>query len=174
LNELVVFNQDLVAELREECAETDLPLEDVAFDRLCETLGAEGEIETSDRCAYKGAASGKSLRIDGHGGDPRETEGILSVIVCEVFDDEQPPTLNAADAKKHFGHLINFVAAARRREFRDQLHIESPEFGVATMIAESWSSVTKVKLILVTNAIYSARTDAVVAGSISDVPVTYV
>lgn len=173
LNQLVEFNQDLVAELREECSETDLPLEDVAFERLCETLEAEGEIETSDRCAYRGAASGKSLRIDGHGGDPRETDGILSVIVCEVFEGEPPPTLNAADAKKLFGHLINFVAAARRREFRDQLHIESPEFGVATMIAESWSSVTKVKLILVTNAIYSARTDAVVAGSISDIPVTY-
>lgn len=173
MDQLVEFNQDLVAELREECAVTDLPLEDVAFERLCETLEAEGEIEASDRCSYRGGVSGKSLRIDGHGGDPRETDGVLSVIACEVFDDEQPPTLNAADAKKYFGHLINFVAAARRREFRDQLHIESPEFGVATMIADAWASVTKVKLILVTNGIYSARTDAVVAGSISDIPVTY-
>lgn len=173
MDQLVEFNHDLVAELREECTVTNLPLEDVAFERLCETLEAEGEIETSDRCAYRGGVSGKSLRIDGHGGDPRETEGVLSIIACEVFDDEQPPTLNAADAKKHFGHLINFVAASRRREFRDQLHIESSEFGVATMIAEAWASVTKVKLILVTNGIYSARTDAVVAGSISDIPVTY-
>lgn len=173
MDQLVEFNQDLIAELREECAETGLPFADVAFARLCETLEAEGEIETSDQCAYRGGASGKSLRIDGHGGDPRETEGVLSVLACEVFGDEQPRTLNAADAKKHFGHLINFVAASRRREFRDQLHIKSPEFGVATMIAEAWSSVTKVKLILVTNGIYSARTDAVVAGSISDIPVTY-
>lgn len=173
MDQLVEFNQDLMAELREECALTDLPLEEIAFERLCVTLEAEGEIEASYRCTYRGGVSGKSLRIDGHGGDPREADGILSVIVCEVFDDEQPPTLNAADAKKHFGHLINFVAAARRREFRDQLHIESPEFGVATMIAESWASVTKVKLILVTNGIYSARTDAAVAGSISDIPITY-
>ncbi len=173
MDQLVEFNHNLVAELREECAATDLPLEDIAFERLCETLEAEGEIETSDRCPYRGGVSGKSLRIDGHGGDPRETDGVLSVIVCEVFDEEQPPTLNAADAKKHFGHLINFVAAARRREFRDQLHIESSEYGVATMISEAWASVTKVKLILVTNGIYSARTDAVVAGNISDIPVTY-
>lgn len=106
MDPLVEFNQDLVAELRDECEATGLPIEDVAFERLSGTLEAEGEIETSDRCAFRGASSGKSLRIDGHGGDPRETEGVLSVIACEVFDDEQPPTLNAADAKKHFGHLI--------------------------------------------------------------------
>ena len=41
------------------------------------------------------------------------------------------------------------------------------------MIAEAWPSVNKVKLILVTNALYSARTDAVVAGKIAEIPVTY-
>jgi hypothetical protein len=29
----------------------------------------------------------ESLRIDGRGGDPRDAEGVLSVIVCEVFED---------------------------------------------------------------------------------------
>ena len=41
------------------------------------------------------------------------------------------------------------------------------------MIAEAWRSVTKVKLIFVTNGIYSARTDAKLAGTIGEVPVTY-
>jgi hypothetical protein len=173
LEHLLEFNRDLIEELRAEAASTELPLEDLAFERLCSTLEAEGEIETSDRCAFAGPASGKSLRVDGHGGDPREGDGVLSVIVCEFFDTDQPPTLNAADAKKLFGHLINFVAAARRSEFRADLHIDTPAYGTATMISEAWSSISKVKLILVTNGIYSARTDAVLAGKIGEIPVTY-
>lgn len=173
MEQLVEFNRDLLLELRDMAADYDVPLEEVAFDRLCSALEAEGEIEASDRSSYRGSASGKSLRIDGHGGDPRETEGVLSVIVSELFEDSTPVALNAADAKKLFGHLINFVAAARRKEFRDTLQIKSTEFGVATMIAEAWPAVTKVKLILLTNGIYSARTDAVVVGTIADIPVTY-
>ena len=173
MEHLLEFNRDLIEELRAEAASTELPLEDLAFERLCSTLEAEGEIETSDRCAFAGPASGKSLRVDGHGGDPREGDGVLSVIVCEFFDTDQPPTLNAADAKKLFGHLINFVAAARRSEFRADLHIDTPAYGTATMISEAWSSISKVKLILVTNGIYSARTDAVLAGKIGEIPVTY-
>jgi hypothetical protein len=170
---LVKFNRELLAELREESATADLPLGDAAFERLCSTLEAEGELETADRCDWRGSSSGKSLRIDGHGGDPRETEGVLSVIACELHESDEPVTLNAADAKKIFRHLINFVSASIRPEFRDSLHLETPEFGTATMIAEAWPSVTKVKLILVTNGIYSARTDAKLAGTIGDIPITY-
>lgn len=173
LDHLLEFNRDLLDELQADATATELSLEDLAFERLCRTLEAEGEIETSDRCAYREALSGKSLRIDGHGGDPRDSEGVLSVIVSEIHEGEQPPTLNAADAKKLFGHLINFVAAARRSDFRDGLHIETPAYGTATMIAEAWPSVTKVKLILITNAVYTARTDAVLAGKIGEIPITY-
>lgn len=130
------FYHDLIAEIRDESTVTGLPLAEVAFERLCSILETEGEIETADSGVYRGMMSGKSLRIDGHGGDPRDAEGVLSVIVCEVFEEDAPVTLNAAEAKRLFGHAANFIAAARKREFRDGLHLESPEYGVATMIAE--------------------------------------
>ena len=41
------------------------------------------------------------------------------------------------------------------------------------MIAEAWPSVTKIKLILVTNGIYSARSDGKLAGTIGEIPITY-
>ncbi|TCA08582.1 AIPR family protein [Rhizobium leguminosarum] len=173
MEHLVEFNRDLLLELRDMAADYDVPLEELAFDRLCSALEAEGEIEASDRSSYRGSASGKTLRIDGYGGDPRETEGVLSLIASELFEDGQPVPINAAEAKKIFGHLINFVTSARRSEFRSTLPIKSAEFGVATMIAETWASIAKIKLILVTNGVYSARTDAVLAGTIADVPVTY-
>lgn len=167
------FNLDLLVALRAEQAETDIPLADLAFDRFCGTLETEGEIEGIERVEFTGSASGKTLRIDGTGGDPRETDGVLSVIVFEMFDQDEPATINAGDAKRLFSHLMNFVTASLKREFRDSLHPDMPATGTAHLIASAWRSVTKIKLILVTNAIYSARIDAVLAGSISGVPVTY-
>ncbi|MBD8065146.1 AIPR family protein [Devosia sp. PTR5] len=173
MDQLTEYNGDLLAELREESRLSNLPLEDVAFERLCATLETEGELETADRCGWRGNSAGKTLRLDGHGGDPKEAEGILSVIACELYNDHEPMTLNAADVKKIFGHLVNYVVASRRRDFRDTLSLGTPEFGTATMISEGWPSVTKVKLILITNGIYSARTDAKLAGKIGEIPVTY-
>lgn len=173
LNTIEEFNSELLATFRAEEAETEIPMVDLAFDRLCGTLESEGEIEAIERVAFTGSASGKTLRIDGTGGDPRDADGILSVIIFEMFDSDEPTTINAADAKKLFSHLMNFVTASLRREFRDSLHPDMPAAGTAHLIASTWRSVTKIKLILVTNAIYSARIDAVLAGSISDVPVTY-
>lgn len=167
------FNLDLLVALRAEQAETDIPLADLAFDRFCGTLETEGEIEGVERVEFTGSASGKMLRIDGTGGDPRETDGVLSVIVFEMFDQNEPATINAGDAKRLFSHLMNFVTASLKREFRDSLHPDMPATGTAHLIASAWRSVTKIKLILVTNALYSARIDAVLAGSISGVPVTY-
>ena len=173
LKSILEFNADLLAGLRAEQEDTDLPLADLAFDRLCGTLESEGEIEAIDRVEFSGAASGKNMRIDGTGGDPRDADGILSVILFEMFDKDEPPHINAADAKRMFSHLLNFVTASLRREFRESLHPETAAAGTANMIAAAWRSTTKVKLILVTNAVYSARIDAVLAGNISDVPITY-
>ena len=129
------FNRNLIAEIKEEMAATGLPFEDLFFERLSGSLEAEGEIETADRVSFEGAASGKTLRVDGVGGDPRDAVGVLSVIVYEPFPNGDTATINAADAKKTFGHLINFVAAARRAEFRNGLHPETPEAGLANMIS---------------------------------------
>ena len=173
MDSILEFSADLLAGLRTEQAETDLPLSDLAFDRMCSALESEGEIEALDRVEYAGTALGKTLRIDGTGGDPRDADGILSVIIFEMFETDEPSTIHSADAKRLFGHLLNFVRASLRKEFRDSLHPETAAAGTAQMIATAWRSVTKIKLILVTNAIYSARIDAVLAGSMAEVPITY-
>jgi hypothetical protein len=179
MDQLAQYNREILAELRAIEAETELPLEELAFERFCAPLEMEGELETADRSAWQGVFAGKPIRIDGHGGDPRESEGVLSVVTCLLFEEDAPTTLNAADAKQQFRHLFNFVTAALKPEFRDSLHLETPEFGAATMIADAMrkSAITKVKLILVTNGIYSARTDAVLAvkipGKNGEIPVTY-
>jgi hypothetical protein len=173
LEEIVEFNRTLVAEISEAAGEAAIPAREVFFERMAARLEAEGEIETAEYIAFEGSFSGKTLRIDGIGGDPRDSDGILSVMICSFSESGQPQSMNAGDSKKLFTHLINFVTALRRPEFRQSLASEQPVAGQAAMLSACWANVTKIKLILITNAVYSARTDAVLAGKIDGIPVTY-
>ncbi|GAA6164011.1 AIPR family protein [Pelagimonas sp. KU-00592-HH] len=173
MTDLSDFNSSLLEEVRQEANQGGVSEADAFFEWMASRLETEGEIATMDRAEFAGSNSGKTVRIDGIGGHPRESEGVLSVIVCNFLPDGGLHKMNNQEAKKYFGHLINFVAASRRKAFREGLVEGSAEFGVAKLISSAWPSVTKVKLILLTNAIYSARTDAVLAGKISGIPVTY-
>lgn len=167
------FHAELLAELLQESGEIGVSVADAFFERMTGLLEAEGEIVTADRVGFIATASNKTVRIDGVGGDPREADGILSVIVSDFNSEDEIAKINAQDAKRAFRHLINFVAASRRAEFRETLIDGSAEAGVAATIASAWTRITKVKLILMTNAVYNARTDAVLAGTIASIPLTY-
>lgn len=173
MEEIIEYHGGLKSDLISVAEERSVTVEEAFFERMSYRLEMEGEIVTADWIGYSDRSSGKPVRIDAIGGDPRESDGILSVIVSDFHSENVPPKINAADAKKSFRSLINFVAASRRADFRSDLMNGSSEAGAASIIASAWPSVTKVKLIMMTNAIYSARTDAVLAGKIGDVPVTY-
>lgn len=173
MDELVEFNASLHAEVVAETAASGISEVDAFFERMTELLEVEGEVTTVDRVAFVSSSQGKTVRIDGMAGDPRDSDGILSVIVSDFHPVTDLVKVNAGDAKKVFGHLINFIEASRRVSFRQDLIERSAEAGAAEIISSAWSSITKIKLILITNAIYSARTDAVPAGGIDGIPVTY-
>lgn len=173
-NELAEFNLSIYADVQrdtEDGGEADLE-KDAFFYLMTERLEAVGEIETSERAFVDVVISNKTIRVDGSGGDPRDTDGILSLIVSE-FHGSELKTINAQDAKRIFGYLRNFITSSWKSDFRMSLPTGSPVAGLASTIADAWSATTKIKLIYVTNANYSARTDAVTAGEIGGVPATY-
>lgn len=170
-NELSDFNLTICDDVQS-ATDGDVSLQESAFfELMSERLEAVGEIETFERAALDIHAA-KTIRLDGSGGDPRDAEGVLSLICCD-FHGREFKTINAQDAKRVFGSLKNFITSAWKKDFRDSLAKGSPIAGLANTIAESWKEVTKIKLIFVTNANYSARTDAVTAGEIGGVPTTY-
>lgn len=173
MEEIVEFNRTLVAEVSDAAAEAGISPQEVFFERMTARLEAEGEIDTAEHIAFVGSFSGKTLRIDGIGGDPRDSDGILSVMICNYSDMDLPESMNAGDAKKLFTHLINFVTAVRRPEFRKSIASGEPVGGPIAMLSDCWPAISKIKLILITNTVYSARTDAVLAGKIDGIPVTY-
>jgi hypothetical protein len=69
--------------------------------------------------------------------------------------------------------LIRFLKKARTEEFRDALNEVNPAFQVSDLIIATWSQVTKVKLVLISNRQYTSRDDAVKLQDLDDVPVTW-
>jgi AIPR protein len=173
LNDIANFNRSLQEEVIHDANESGISASDSFFDHMASRLEATGEIETFERAAFEESVGNKTIRVDGSGGDPRDSEGVLSIMVCDFSEGEEPSTINAVDAKRTFSHLVNFLVSARQTDFREKLKSGSPIAGLADTIALTWSSITKIKLILITNAIHSARTDAVHAGLLNSIPVTY-
>lgn len=173
MQSIAEFNLSLQADVQSRSSENGLSSVDAFFEHMASRLEDAGEIEMSERAAFEATLGAKHLRVDGSGGDPRDCEGILSIVVCDYRESEEPQTLNAADAKRLFGQLVNFLISAQLDQFRSTLTLGSPAAGLAETIALTWCGLSKVKLILITNAINSARTDAVPAGLLNKIPVTY-
>lgn len=173
MESIAEFNSALQADVYREASDSGIDVADSFFEHMAARLEVAGEIEMAERAGLDVSRSGKSVRIDGSGGDPRDCEGVLSVIICDFHPSEDVETINAADTKRLFGHLLNFLISARQEEFRASIASRSPAAGLAETVALTWSGLSKVKLILITNAVSSARTDAVHAGTLNGVPVTY-
>ncbi len=144
--------------------------EDTFFDLFCEQLVESGELETADRAQY---LTPRGLRVDGYAGDPVASAGVLSLIVADFNQSPDLATLTASEMDAIFKRLSNFLAKALDPDFRESLEETTPAFGLADMIAKRWTSVSKVRLFLISNRVLSTRVDGKEAGEYEGIPVTY-
>jgi hypothetical protein len=173
VTELDDYYKGLIADIRREADASGILMVEAFFDRMMERLTEAGEFEVVDRAFYESGEGAQRVRIDGYAGDPRDSEGVLGLIVCDFVDSDEVKTFGKADAPRILNPLIRFLRKARTEEFRDSLNFVSPAFQVSDLIIATWSQVTKIKLILVSNRQYIGRDDAVKLADAGDVPVTY-
>lgn len=173
MSDLEEYHQNLMADIRREADASGILMVEAFFDRMTERLTEAGELEVVDRAFYENADGGQRIRIDGYAGDPRDCGGILGLIVCDFADSEKVQTFSKAEVAPILNPLIRFLKKARSAEFRDSLNEVSPAFQVSDLVIATWSHVTKVKLILVSNRHYTSRDDAVKLAEVGDVPVTW-
>ena len=173
MSELEEYHQNLMADIRREADASGILMVEAFFDRMTERLTEAGELEVADRAYFENTDGGQKIRIDGYAGDPRDCEGILGLIVCDFVDSDEVRTFAKSDVPPILNQLIRFLKKARSEEFRDALNEVSPAFQVSDLIITTWSQVTKVKLILVSNRHYTSRDDAVKLAEVGDVPVTW-
>ncbi len=146
-------------------------LEDVFFEKSCELLMEAGELDVADRVAYRSPTRG--IRVDGYGGDPADASGVLSLIVLDFQGSQEPDRLTGSGMDAIFRRVSNFMRRALEQRWREALEESSPGFGLAELISQRWSGVTKVRLLLVTNRELSERVDGRPVGTFDDRPVTY-
>lgn len=130
-------------------------LEDSFFDLFCEYLVEAGELETADRSVYIRPMGG--VRVDGYGGDPLDSEGVLSLIISDFNQSPNLVRLTQTEMDSIFKRLENFLNKSLDGKFRNGLEETSPGFGLADMIAARWANIVKVRLFLISNRLLSDK-----------------
>lgn len=173
MSELEEYHQNLMADIRREADTSGVLMVEAFFDRMTERLTEAGELDVADRAYHQSGEGGGRIRIDGYAGDPRDSEGVLGLIVCDFVDSDEVATFAKADVPRILNPLIRFLRKARTEAFRDSLNEVDPAFQISDLIITTWPRVTKVKLILISNRQYTSRDDAVTLSDAGDVPVTW-
>lgn len=168
--EIEEYCEELLQEVHTRADADGWFVEDAFFDVLSETLVDAGEIETADRVHY---VSPRGVRVDGYGGDPLDSEGVFSLIIADFNQGQEVATLTATDMNAIFRRLHNFLERSLDAGFRNSLEESGPAFGLADLIANRWTKISKVRLFLMSNRVLSSRVDGREAGEFQGIPVTY-
>ena len=172
MTELAEFHQHLIADVQSDADVFGLVAVEAFFDQVGELLSEAGETDSAHRAYYEGTYARSNLQLDGYGGDPRESEGILTLILCDFVMGDEIRIINKDGMQRLQQRLQNFLEVSLKSEFRFELEETSAGYGVADLIATTWSGVEKIKLIVVTNGEYRTRTDAAVIQEMDGKPVT--
>ncbi|WP_242526378.1 AIPR family protein [Novosphingobium sp. KA1] len=166
------FHREFIAEIQGGADAEGLITTDAFMERVIDILDEAGEASSLAQGYFSGEFSGKKIQVDAYGWDPGDDEGVLSLVICDFVLSDEPQSIDAAGIKRQLRRLADFVIAANKRDFRERLEQTSNGFVVADLVARAWKQVSKIKLILVTNRINKARTDAQPIGSFGEIPVT--
>ena len=168
--DIAEYHEELFQEIHSRADAEGSFVEDAFFDVLTESLIDAGEIETADRVHH---ISPRGIRVDGYGGDPIDSDAVLSLIITDFNQANEVATLTATNLNATFKRLFNFLDRSLDEAYRNSLEESAPVFGLADLVAGRWTSISKVRLFLVTNRVLSSRVDGREGGQLRGVPITY-
>ena len=172
MSELEEFHHELIADIQGDADVLGLVTVEAFFEKVGELLTEAGELDGANRAYFEGGGASNPMRIDGYGGDPRDGDGVLSLVLCDFELSDEMRVQNKDQIQRLLQRLYRFVVSSLRADFREQLEETSAGFGVADLIATTWKDVEKVKLIIVTNADFRASADAANVKDLDSRPVT--
>ncbi len=164
------FLHELALDVRNRVDQSGQYSEEAFFEVVTDRIMAAGDLNEANRAYFY---NGRGVRVDGYGGHPADEDGNLSLIVCDYNPDLKVQSLTRTDMDADFRRAESFLAQAFNASFRDSLEETTPAFGLATMIADFWKAVSKVRLILVSNKVLSSRVDSIAGNEFEGIPVAY-
>lgn len=172
MSDLEEFHHELIADIQGDADVLGLVTVEAFFEKVGDLLTEAGELDGANRAYFEGGGASNPMRIDGYGGDPRDGDGVLSLVLCDFELSDDVRVQNKDQIQRLLQRLYRFVVSSLKTDFREQLEETSAGFGVADLIATTWKDVEKVKLIIVTNADFRARADAANVKDLDGRPVT--
>lgn len=172
MSDLEEFHHQLIADIQGDADVLGLVTVEAFFEKVGDLLTEAGELDGANRAYFEGGGASNPMRIDGYGGDPRDGDGVLSIVLCDFELSDEVRVQNKDQIQRLLQRLYRFVVSSLKTDFREQLEETSAGFGVADLIATTWKDVEKVKLIIVTNADFRARADAANVKDLDGRPVT--
>lgn len=146
--------------------------EAIFFENFCEYLTECGELDTADRTFFFREEPPR-IRVDGYGGDPDDTAGVLTLIVSDFHQDFGIATLNRMEMESLVAQPFRFVREALKPHWRNQLEETGEGFRLAEFIAGRWGNIKKVRIVMITNRELRLRVDGIEVDEIDGRPVTY-
>lgn len=172
MSELHEFHHELIADIQGDADALGLVTVEAFFEKVAELLSEAGEIDEANRAYYDGKYSFHHIQVDGYGGDPAENSDVLTLILCDFALGDDVRVVNKGHIERLRNRLYHFLLASLSDDFRGRLEETSAGFGLAELIFTRWRSIEKVKLIIVTNGNFSARSDADSLDAVDDKQVT--
>ena len=129
--ELEEFHRELIADIQGDADVLGLITVEAFFEKVADLLTEAGEIEEANRGYFEGTYGRGNLQVDGYGGDPRDADGILSLILCDFALTDEVRVLNKDHIQRLLQKLYRFLVASLERDFREQLEETSAGFGMA-------------------------------------------
>jgi hypothetical protein len=130
--------------------------EESFFDICGDILTELGELEAAHYSPYRDKRGIKL--VDGYGGDPRESDGLLSLVIVDFLPEDTIEPINDVDIDRLFARLKLFIWQSLKTSFRESWDAAGPGFGIAECINTCWATLKGVNLIIVTNRQSSSST----------------
>lgn len=159
------FFQDVVG-----YSETGDFMENAFTNVFCNYLIDAGEFDTFDTAYYKAA---KGMKVDGYAGDPVDNDGVLTLVISDFHEGEEPESLTKTQINAIFKRLVNFYTACLHEDFYIQMEETSSGYGLAQMINSCQHRISKIRLFLVSNRLLSGRVTSMENIDIEGVPASY-
>lgn len=172
MDELSEYHRQLIAEIQGDADAMGLITSEAFLDKIADVLDEAGEVTSLSQCYFEGKFGSKQVQVDAYAWDPTDEEGVLSVVICDFAFADEPQSVDKTEINRQLKRLVEFVVAAKTRDFRESLEETSNGYVLSDLIARAWKQINKIKLILVTNRINKARTDAQPVGAVGGIPVT--
>ncbi|WP_109809224.1 AIPR family protein [Sphingosinithalassobacter portus] len=172
MGELNEYHRQLIAEIQGDADAMGLITSEAFLDKIADILDEAGEVSSLSQSYFEGKFGSKAVQVDAYAWDPTDEEGVLSVLICDFTVADEPQSIDKTEISRLLKRLVEFVVAAKARDFRESLEETSNGFVLSDLIARAWKQINKIKLILVTNRTNKARTDAQPVGNIGGIPVT--